>query len=109
MIELELKDLKPGMALAETVRNSQGVTLLPRGKRLDERNIRIMKAWGVGRIRVEGGAETEAPGSASEEKDAESIEAALREKFAGLTQNPVMEAIMKAAGKRLLFRRKEKK
>jgi riboflavin biosynthesis pyrimidine reductase len=105
MIGLELKDLKPGMVLAEQVRNSQGVTLLTRGKILDERNIRIMKAWGVGRIWVEGGAETEGSESASAEKDAELIEAALRAKFAGNTDDPVMEAIMKTAGKRLLFRR----
>ncbi len=60
---LPLNALKPGMVLAEEVRDRNGRLLLDAGVALEERHLRIFKIWGVMEVPV-------APGTVAEE-DAE--------------------------------------
>jgi len=103
MINLKIDDLKPGMILAQPVRNGQGVLLLEAGARITNKNIRIFKSWGVKDIAV--------LGERSDSKDADedvaiqgkgSIEIQLKEKFCDVLDDPVMAAIFKAARIRLM-------
>ena len=54
MISLNIEDLKPGMILAQPVRNHQGVLLLEAGAKITKKNIRIFKSWGVSEIVIKG-------------------------------------------------------
>ena len=52
MNKLSIEDVKPGMVLAQPVRNHQGVLLLEAGARITKKNIRIFKSWGVFEISI---------------------------------------------------------
>ncbi len=101
MIPIALSRLKPGMILAEPVQNFQGVLLLDTGAKLTEKNIEILKSWGVSKVIIEGesrkqGGRTDI-GPESEARRA--IQKELVEKFSGVTNDPVMMEIMRVAGK----------
>ena len=103
MISVSLDNLKPGMILAQTVRNHQGVLLLDTGAKVSKKNIRIFKSWGIFRISIKGsltkaGSRT----GAAEIRLKESIEKELREKFCDVLDDPVMVEIFNAAGKQLM-------
>ena len=98
MIRVIIEDLKPGMVLAKSVHNHQGVLLLEAGTRISKKNIRIFKSWGVNEFTVKGHLNesktaTEEP-AADEEDD---VETELREKFSDVMEDPVMVDIYKAA------------
>ena len=102
MIRVSIADLKPGMILAESVRNPHGVLLLDAGTKITKKNIRIFKSWGVMEIFVKGdfkkpknAAETEVAGI----EDAAELE--LKAKFSDVMDDPVMVEIFKAARKQL--------
>jgi len=102
MNKLNIEDIKPGMILAQPVRNHQGVLLLEAGARITKKNIRIFKSWGVFEISIKGGL-TEAQGNPgdTETKVNESIEKQLKQKFSDVLDDPVMVEIFKAASKQL--------
>lgn len=102
MKALRLKDLTPGMVTAKPVLNLQGVLLLNRGVELSDKNIWIMRSWGVNEVWVEGGREDE------EKKESESenqlndiIEKQMKEKFSGVLDNHIMVEIMRLSRKHL--------
>ena len=102
MIQVSIEDIKPGMILAQPVRNRQGVLLLEAGARITGKSIRIFKSWGVNEIAIKG----DLSDSSGSVKNAggpkkESIENQLRDKFSDVLDDPVMVAIFKAASKRL--------
>jgi len=102
MIHVNIEDIKPGMILAQPVRNRQGALLLEAGARITGKSIHIFKSWGVNEIAVKG----ELPDSIGSVENAggpkkESIENQLRDKFSDVLDDPVMVAIFKAASKRL--------
>lgn len=103
MINVRLENLKPGMILAQPVRNHQGVLLLEAGTRISKKNIRIFKSWGVLEIAIKGNL-TAAEGSSgdTEIKVKESIEIQLKEKFCDVLDDPVMVEIFNAASKQLM-------
>ncbi len=103
MINLTIDEIKPGMILAQPVRNPQGVLLLEAGARVSKKNIRIFKSWGVLEATIKGkmtGAEGR-PGD-TEFRVKESVEKELKEKFCDVLDDPVMVEIFNAASKQLM-------
>ena len=100
MITLGLENLRPGMILAEPVYNFQGVLLLDAGAKLTEKSIRIFKSWGVVRVSVEGKSEEKnSLDGRSDDKTMDEINKMLLLKFSDVLNDPVMEEIMRVAGK----------
>ncbi len=103
MINVSIEDLKPGMILAQPVRNRQGVLLLEAGAKISKKNIRIFKSWGVIEITIKGDpAEAEGRTADTEIMVKESIERQLQEKFSDVLDDPVMVEIFNAAAKQLM-------
>jgi hypothetical protein len=103
MINLDIEDLKPGMILAQPVRNRQGVLLLEAGSRITGKNIRVFKSWGVKEILIKGErSDSKGPAEDKEIQGRESIAKQLKEKFSDVLDDPVMVAIFKAASIRLM-------
>jgi hypothetical protein len=103
MICVNIADLKPGMVLAHSVRNHQGVMLLGAGAKITKKNIRIFKSWGVIDVSVAG--ELDDLGTAGEMPGAEANEAVemeLKEKFSDVMSDSVMVEIFNAASKLLM-------
>jgi len=103
MINLNIDEIKPGMVLAQPVRNPQGVLLLEAGARISKKNIRIFKSWGVLEATIKGKM-AEAGGRAGETefRVKESVEMELKEKFCDVLDDPVMVEIFNAASKQLM-------
>lgn len=107
---LNLDDAKPGMTLAEAVRNHQDQLLLDAGRRITEKSIRIFKSWGIRRLAVKPG-----PAAGGAGKDAlaaglpPAVDEELKERFADVSADPLMAAIMQAAGRQLAARPSRKK
>ena len=101
MISLKLSELKPGMMLAKPVFNLQGVLLLDEGTELSEKNIWILKSWGVTQVWVEGEGEAEKNRVELESDVKEFIEKELKDKFCEVLEDQVMVEIMRAATKLL--------
>lgn len=97
-----IEDLKPGMILEHSVKNSQGVLLLDAGAKITKKNIRIFKSWGVTEATVKGG-ETRANGTSGPPQPAikETDAMLLKEKFADVLDDPVMVEIFNAASRQL--------
>jgi hypothetical protein len=107
---LSLDDIKPGMMLAEAVRNHQDQLLLEAGRRITEKSIRVFKSWGIRRVAVKpepavDGSERVADSPAA----APAIDADLKERFADMLTDPLMAAIMQAAARQLAARRPKRK
>jgi len=100
------------MVLAEPTYNFQGVLLLDAGLTLTEKNIKILKSWGVTKVRVEGEGKRKRSGDAEFENEARlAIKKGLEEKFSDIEKDPVIMEIMRVAenvlGDRLLLREDE--
>ncbi len=111
MRALGLGELKPGMTLAESVNDMQGMLLLKEGVALTEKSILMLKSWGVDNALVEGEPDEGDEEGAPDAREMEAIDLGLKEKFAELAEGPVMAEIMRAAGillrKRFLKKRME--
>lgn len=98
------------MTLAEAVRNHQDQLLLDGGRRITEKSIRIFKSWGIRKLAIKPGP---AVGGAGDETVAAglppAIDEELKERFADTAADPLMAAIMQAAGRQLAARRSRKK
>ena len=102
MIQLKIEALKPGMVLARSVYNQQDLLLLEKGTALTKKRIWMLKTWGIDQISVKGQHRKDAASvSEVEFETRESIERELHAKFADVIDEPVMQAIMKAAGRQL--------
>jgi hypothetical protein len=102
VIQLKIEALKPGMVLARSVYNQQDLLLLEKGTALTKKRIWMLKTWGIDQISVKGQRRKDAASvSEVEFETRESIERELRAKFADVIDEPVMQAIMKAAGQQL--------
>ena len=103
MIRVNIVDLKPGMVLAQSVRNHQGVLLLDAGAKITKKNIRIFKSWGVSEASIAG--ELNESKNAAETPVAgikDSVEMELEAKFSDVLDDPVMVEIFNAARKQLM-------
>lgn len=102
MIQLKIDALKPGMVLARSVYNQQDSLLLERGTALTKKRIWMLKTWGIDQISVKGQGQNDMVSvSEIEFETRESIERQLRAKFADVIDEPIMQTIMKAAGRQL--------
>ena len=103
MAILNVNDLKPGMILTESVYNQQELLLLEKNTALTKKRIWILKTWGIMQVSVKGKAKE--AGKTAIEIELESratIEKELKAKFEDVINDPVMQEIMKAAGRQLL-------
>ena len=102
-MSLKLDELKPGMILAESVRNQSGSLLLDKDTSLTKKRIWMLKTWGIDKVSVKGKAKEEGKATIEETelKTKETIEKELRAKFEDTINDPVMETIMKAAARQL--------
>ena len=98
MINLNIENIKPGMILAQPVRNRQGVLLSEAGAKVTPKSLRIFKSWGVNEIAVKGEhSDSKDLGEDSEVQEKKTIEKQLKEKFSDVLNDPVMVAILNAA------------
>jgi hypothetical protein len=103
MIRVNIVDLKPGMVLAQSVQNHQGVLLLDAGTKITKKNIRIFKSWGVIEVSVKGELnELKAAGETPVAEVKDTVEMELKEKFSDVLDDPVMVEIFNAASKQLM-------
>jgi hypothetical protein len=98
---LPIDDLKPGMVLATPVRNHQGQLLLDAGRKVMAKHVHIFKAWGIRRVDVKPAPGGDAPGATPESAP---LDESLRRRFARVADDPLMAAIMLAAGRQLAAR-----
>ena len=102
MIQLKIDALKPGMVLADSIYNQQDLLLLEKGIALTKRRIWMLKTWGIDQVSVKGEGQKDMPSDFEIEFESrESIERELQTKFSGVSDDPIMQAIMKAASRQL--------
>jgi hypothetical protein len=102
VIRLKIEELKPGMILARSVYNQQDLLLLENDTSLTKKRIWMLKTWGIDRVSVKGKSQGEGKGDFEAEIETkETIETELKAKFADVIDEPVMQEIMKAAGRQL--------
>jgi molybdopterin biosynthesis enzyme len=107
---VNLDEVKPGMTLAEAVRNHQDQLLLDAGRRITEKSLRIFKSWGIRRVAVKPGPDVGATGDdGGSPRLPEAIDQELRKRFADVLTDPLMAAIMQAAAHQLALRQPKKK
>jgi hypothetical protein len=110
MTVLAIDELKPGMVLAEAVRNHQDQLLLDAGRKVTAKTIRVFKSWGIRRVAVRSGAAGEdgARGGVAAAAPA-ALDESLKARFADVLHDPLMVDIMQAAGRQLAGRSAGKK
>jgi hypothetical protein len=54
MIRLKIDELEPGMILARSVYNQQGLRLLEKDSALTKKQIWMIKTWGIDQVSVKG-------------------------------------------------------
>jgi hypothetical protein len=102
MIRLKVDELKPGMILARSVYNQQDLLLLEKDSSLTKKRIWMIKTWGIDRVSIKGKPiEDNRTDFEVELESKETIEKELKAKFADVLEDPVMQEIMKAAGRQL--------
>jgi hypothetical protein len=106
---IDLDKAKPGMMLAKSVSTLQDQLLLKPDVRLTDKNIHILKSWGIYEIWIDEEPGEDAAGKPDAENEIRaSIDEALRAKFSETLSDPLMEEIFRIAGN-LLERRFLKK
>jgi hypothetical protein len=110
MTTLAIDELKPGMVVAEAVRNHQDQLLLDAGRKVTAKNIRVFKSWGIRRVAVRSAAlgANGIQGSTATAPPA-TLDESLRARFADVLHDPLMMDIMQAAGRQLANRQPRKK
>ncbi len=107
---LSIDDIKPGMLLAEAVRNHQDQLLLENGRRITEKSIRVFKSWGIRRVTVKLGSAVDGSGDGAASPGLPpAIDEALKGRFSDVATDPIMTAIMQAAARQLAARQPKKK
>jgi hypothetical protein len=102
VIRLKIEELKPGMTLARSVYNQQDLLLLEKDTSLTKKRIWMLKTWGIDQVSVKGKSQGEGKGDFEAELETkETIETELKAKFEDVIDEPVMQEIMKAAGRQL--------
>jgi hypothetical protein len=109
MHRIDLDKAKPGMTLAKSVLTLQDMLLLKPDVRLTEKNIHILKSWGIQEIWIDEAADEGASGRVEPENELRnSIDETLRVKFSETLSDPLMAEILRIAGN-LLEKRMLKK
>jgi hypothetical protein len=93
---VNVSDLKPGMVVLGEVSNKHGNVLLKKGDSLTEKNVVLLKSWGITEIDI---ATVDSQQSDAEDnavlspEDLESIEKEVRGMFSEFQDNPLMEKL----------------
>ena len=110
MASLELKELRPGLVVAKQVKDLHGVLLIQEGTVLTEKNVLLLKSWGVDRVWVlEDPDEEKIIEKNPSGENAEIVEREVHQKFLDVLDDPVMVEIMRVAKiqlERRLYRKK---
>jgi hypothetical protein len=110
MTVVNIDDLKPGMVLAEAVRNHQDQVLLEAGRKVTVKAVRVFKSWGIRRVAVKAGGAGEGGAQVpAQNGPPAALDEGLRARFADVLSDPLMVAIMQAAGRQLAAFRPGKK
>ncbi len=107
---LSVDELEPGMILEEAVRTHQDQLLLEAGRRITARSIRVFKTWGIRRVAVRPpGQAGIAEASAAMPEDEEAILRRLKTRCGAAADDPVLQAILRAAARQILLHRGQQK
>jgi hypothetical protein len=95
---VNIAEVKPGMVLAADAVNPRGALLIRAGQSLNEKNIRMLKSWGVSNVLVIRDEEEEETGEEDiAAPDDQTIEEEVRKRFAKCIDHPVMAEVMDVA------------
>jgi hypothetical protein len=101
-MRLKIDELKPGMILAQSVYNRQDLLLLEKDSALTKKRIWMIKTWGIDQVSIKSKPkEDDRTDFEAELETKETIEKELKAKFADVIDDPIMQEIMKAAGRQL--------
>jgi len=93
-----LAQVRPGMVLAEDVRDVNGRLLLSRGKTIGAEHIRIFKMWGVSRVAVRGETEPAADPPGVDPRQLEALRRELEPRFRHADRgHPAVAEMLRAA------------
>lgn len=96
---INISELKPGMVLEKPVYSPQGALLLPEGAELTDRNIFVLKTWGVTEVDIKGVEKEETHTTLSPEQEKE-IDEEIKKKFYHWdTENEFAKEIIRIAKK----------
>ena len=102
IMRLKIDELKPGMILAQSVYNRQDLLLLEKDSALTKKRIWMIKTWGIDQVSIKSKPkEDDRTDFEAELETKETIEKELKAKFADVIDDPIMQEIMKAAGRQL--------
>lgn len=104
MIQVPVQHLEPGMRVAKSVRAGGGVLLLKDGATLTERNIFILRSWGIASIWVEA---MEPEPVSGLDPAGQVLQQRVRERFEGVLDHPAMEEIMSVTADLLSWRERK--
>ncbi len=97
-VSIKIAEVKPGMVLAADAVNPRGALLIRAGQSLSERNIRMLKSWGVSNVLVVREEEEEEAGEEDTTiPDDQTIEEEVKKRFAKCGDHPVMAEVMSIA------------
>ena len=96
MRRISLKEARIGMTLEADVVNSQKMLLLKKRTILSEKNLRMLKSWGVETLSIKRpeGENADTPGVTDNDSGPEEVVAS---RFGNTTDNPVMAEIRRIA------------
>ncbi len=98
MRRLPLVDAQPDMILASDIENDQQMLLLRKGAALNDKNIKMLKSWGVAFVEIESESDRESNIVSSDcSLDGDDIARRVEERFGPLGDDEVMREIRRVA------------
>ncbi len=95
MRRLPIVDAQPEMILARDIVNDQQMLLLKKGAALNDKNIKMLKSWGVAVVEIESASESESNLISSKDSmDSDDIAKRIEERFGPLGEDEVMREIL---------------
>jgi len=99
MANVRIKDLKPGMVLANHAKDPNGRLLLSVGEEITDKHIRTFKAWGITEVEIDSGDEDGVIDGQPSEINVEQVPAQVREEVDELfrytdRQHPIIEELV---------------
>ncbi len=99
---LSVNDLKDGMVLSTEVRNKHGNVLLKKGDTLSEKQIMLLKSWGITEADIEGVDKDQVEKKEKEALSTDvmaSIENEIKDLFRDFGDKPLMEELYRVTKK----------
>jgi len=96
MRRILLKEASAGMSLAADAVNAQQMLLLKKGTALTEKNLQMLKSWGVETVCI-AQSETENSETSIPADNSAAVQEELLKQFADTIENPIMVEICRVA------------